>query len=102
MTPDDIHNFIVRHYKQLVPWRLHKRHGWSFFYGKVLNGPKSTRIFHTFTFPNRLGPATKIKLSISSRLGPEQQFVFKGDEKQLRQYIDQELRLYKKHFLDKD
>jgi len=101
MTPDQIYSVVIGRYPQLVPHRLSKRHGWSFFFKKVLNGPKSTRIFHTFTFRGRASNPTKIKLSVSSRLGPEQQFVFTGDEKALRKYIDQELRLYQKHFANK-
>jgi len=101
MTPDQIHDYIVKHYKQLVPSRLRKRDGWSFYLGKVFAGPMSTRIFHAVTFQNRTGPATKIKLSVSSRMGPEQMFVFHGDEKALKQYIDQELKLWQKHFANK-
>jgi len=99
VTPDEIRDFLARHYPQLIPSPLRRRDGWSFYLGKVYNGPKSTRIVQAVR--SSFGSSTQITLSVSTRLGAERTFVFRGDEKALRQYVDEELRLYKKHFANR-
>ena len=94
MTPDAVKAFVKKEYPQLVAEPRNNPDGWSFFLGQKMGGTKSNRIFRVVaSSPDQ---PSHLKLSVSSRLKLEREFVFRGDKAELKALIDRELERFRK------
>ena len=97
MSPDEIRRALARHYPSLVAQPRKNPDGWAFYLDPPQKGANSNRIIRaTRSSPNAV---TRLKLVVSSRRrAPDTELEFAGDETSLREYVDQELQLFEKHF----
>jgi predicted HNH restriction endonuclease len=92
MTPDAIREFLAKEYPFLVAKPRTNPDGWSFFYREARRGADASRILRATRSNTKT--TTKVKLAVSSRLDAERVLDFGGGEQELRDLVDEELRLY--------
>ena len=97
MTPDEIHVFMAREFRQLVP-KPRAEPGWSFHYPGRHTGVR--RIIRA-TRRGREG-GTHLLLSVSDQLGREGSLIDfdNGTEERLRQLVKEQLGLFHEHFAE--
>ncbi len=94
MTLDEIRNTLAQYCSDLVV--VERKDGLSFYLDPPQKGIRSNRIIRVSrSSPNAV---TRLKLAVSSRLGDEVEIEFTGDESALRERVQQEMRLFEKHF----
>jgi len=93
MTPDAVYAFVSREYPELSAEPRRNPDGWSFFLGPKKGVQQPNRILRVVA-SSRNRPS-RLKLAVTSRLKSETEFVFQGDETELKALIDRELELFK-------
>lgn len=95
MSPDEIHDILVRKFPELVAEKCNTPNGWAFFLGPAQQEPSSNCIVRAM---ERSQGGTQFELAVSSRLeGTEKTVVFSGNEDALRQVVEAQLRIYRDH-----
>jgi hypothetical protein len=92
VTPDAIREFLAREYPDLIAKPRSNPDGWSFFHREDRHGVNASRILRATRSSNYA--STKLKLAVSSLLSGERILDFGGGEEQLRELVNEELRLY--------
>lgn len=98
MTPDHIQQFVSVEFPSIVSETRQNPSGWAFFLGSPVRGIHSNRIFRAL----RNGPdsVTRLKLAVSCRHeSTDVEIDFVGDEIALRTLIENEIAVFRKHFL---
>ena len=90
MTPDEIQRFIQANFTGIAIDDRKNPDGSSFWYGEVRHGPRSTRIARALDDGHG---GTRFKLSVTSRLSGKSVVCSITSEEQLRELLEEELRL---------
>jgi hypothetical protein len=101
MSPNEIRAAPGQSHGELVVVERHNPDGWSFFLGQPRSGTKSNRILRATR--SSAGAVTQIKMAVSSRhYSKEKKVRFGGNADALRKLVESEVRLYRKHFAERD
>lgn len=94
MSPDEIKDYLSKHYPSLKAEPL--KYGWSFWFDPPQGGANSSRIIRA----NQSGSNVKtyVKLSVSSRHEEKMEQRFVENAAHLRSLVDTEIALYLKHY----